>query len=119
MVKDYQLTIDSIIEAIVEIINRTKAVNEIAYSQDKLLQDAILMQFVLIGEGAKKVPNDIRALSPEIEWKSVVGLRNIIIHDYAKISMNKTWDTIVHDLPKLKSQLTELRSKLPDVTPRE
>ncbi|MEK9143320.1 MAG: HepT-like ribonuclease domain-containing protein [Patescibacteria group bacterium] len=53
----------------------------------------------IIGEAATKLPQNIRLLAPDVPWKSIVGLRNIVIHEYATVSMGKAWDVTQNDPP--------------------
>lgn len=117
MTKDYRLVIDDMLESIRAIQSYAEGVDEVSFSQNLLLQDAIIRRLGIIGEAARKLPDDVRQLAPAIPWKSVIGFRNIVIHDYANIAMDQAWDIVIHDLPPLVERLTTLRSKLPDVQP--
>lgn len=69
---------------------------------DTKTQDAVLYQLAIIGEAAAKLPRAMRAAYPEIPWKDIVGMRNIIIHDYSGITIDRIWDAVERDLPTLR-----------------
>jgi uncharacterized protein with HEPN domain len=69
------------------------------------MQDAVCMRLHLIGEISNKLPESYIGKLPQIPWVQIVGLRNIIAHQYLEITKEKVWQTVVEDLPLLKSDL--------------
>jgi len=65
-----------------------------------------------MGEASTHVPEQIPALSPEIPWSSICGMRNVIVHDYLSVNMRIVWKTVTKDLPDLCSQLEALQSRI-------
>ncbi len=112
MKKDYRVYIDDILEAIEKITEYVANGDEVRFSKDTQQQDAVIRRLGIIGEAATRLPQDIRVLAPSVPWKSVVGLRNIVIHEYANVSMDKAWEVTQRDLPKLKKALITLRIAL-------
>lgn len=110
--KDYRIPVDDMVEAIEKIADYVAGRNEVQFSSDEKLQDAVIRRFGIIGEAATRIPKNIRVLTPDIPWKSIVGLRNIVIHDYASVSLGKAWEVIQRDLPKLKKDLLLLQKIL-------
>src|SRR3989338_2668562 len=102
MTKDYRLVVDDMLESIAIIGSYVADVDERTFSQDQLLQDAVIRRLGIIGEAARKLPSDIQSLVSSVPWKSVIGFRNIVIHDYANVSLGQVWDIVIHDLPTLK-----------------
>jgi len=72
------------------------------------LQDAVIRRLGIIGEAAKSVPTDIKKKNPNIPWKQMAGMRDMITHEYFGIIMKRIWDTAKKDLPKLKKQIEKL-----------
>lgn len=68
---------------------------------NEMVQDAVIRQFTVIGEAATKLPPHIKAANSDVPWKSVIGMRNIVIHDYSEIKLERVWETVVRDLPVL------------------
>lgn len=112
MKKDYRVYIDDMLEAIEKIAEYVADGDEVRFSRDTEKQDAVIRRLSIIGEAATRIPHEIRSLAPTIPWKSVVGLRNIVIHEYANVSMGKAWEVTQTDLPKLKEALVALREVL-------
>lgn len=99
--KDYHVYILDIIEAIEHINTYTDAIDEVTFSQNVQIQDAVIRRFQIIGEAANKIPNVIRNQHPDIPWKKIVAQRNFIIHEYASIQPQEIWHVIREDLPAL------------------
>jgi uncharacterized protein with HEPN domain len=55
----------------------------------------------IVGEAASKVPAEVRALAPEIDWPKVVGMRHVLVHDYSMIKKDVVIDVVTHRLPSL------------------
>ncbi len=112
MKKDYRVYIDDMLEAINKIAEYVAGGDEVRFSRDTEKQDAVIRRLGIIGEAATRLPQEIRVLAPSVPWKSVVGLRNIVIHEYATVSMGKAWKVTQTDLPKLKDALVSLLAVL-------
>jgi uncharacterized protein with HEPN domain len=56
----------------------------------------------IISEATRRVPDDLKALRPEIPWRSVAGIGNVLRHEYHTISDKVIWDVVQDDLPPLK-----------------
>ena len=102
MKRDLGLYLDDIIESIEHIENYIEDMNLQGFSDDQRSQDAIIRRLGTIGEATTKLPIEVRNKYPEIPWNEIVGMRNLIIHEYFAIKLERIWDTIIRDLPKLK-----------------
>ena len=75
-------------------------------------QDAVSYNFLIIGEAANQISDGMRAAHPEIPWRVIVGMRNVLIHDYVQTNYNLVWQTVRNDLPKLREQLLAIKTSL-------
>ncbi|HJJ36783.1 MAG TPA: DUF86 domain-containing protein [Methanocorpusculum sp.] len=73
-----------------------------------LYQNAFIRSLELIGEAAKGIDDDYRALHPEVPWKSMAGMRDKLIHCYATIDLEEVWNTLTVDIGPLYSELKHL-----------
>ena len=99
---------DDVIKACDQIAEYVKGYTFESFAKDAKVLDAVTMQLIVIGEAATHFPNEIRERNPEIRWTSVVGLRNVIAHEYSEIDPKKIWNTATIHVPKLKVQIAEL-----------
>jgi uncharacterized protein with HEPN domain len=79
-----------------------------AFFDDTQCQDAVMRNLAVIGEAVKKVPSSIRANHPEVPWKDIAGMRDVLIHDYVSVDITLVWDTIQRDLPILRATVSSL-----------
>ncbi len=70
-----------------------------------MAQDAVLRNLEVIGEAAKRMDDRFRAAHPEVPWRALAGLRDVLIHQYEGVDLEKVWAIVEEDLPALKSAL--------------
>ena len=94
--------LSAICDAAEKILRYTIAIQnpEQLYLDEKTL-DAVLMNFVVIGESASKLNESLTSENPEIPWKSIKRFRNIIAHDYFGVDPEAVWQIIANHLPLL------------------
>ena len=112
MHRDPRLYLDDILEAIDKIRDYTSRMDYTAFSKDAKTQDAVIRNLEIIGEAAGRLQGAIRAESPDIEWRKIVGLRNILIHEYFGVSLPLIWDVIQSKLDPLESSCRILLNQL-------
>lgn len=78
------------------------------YLENALVQSAVERQLGILGEAAGRISDDFRQQHPEIEWRKIVGLRNVLTHRYDDIRQETVWLTVVKDLEPLQTKLMAL-----------
>ena len=108
MKRDIGIYLDDIFESIEKRADYTKGLSEEKFSRNIQIQDAVLRRLAIIGEAVKHLPADFRKKHKQITWKQIAGARDIFIHEYFGIEMQRVWRTIKEDLPELKKLVEEL-----------
>lgn len=111
--RHYKLYIDDILEAIHKIQKYTKSFSRSKFAKNTLVMDAVARNLEIIGEASKRIPADVKDQISSIEWKKIVGLRNMLIHEYSWIDKDIVWDIIEHKLPELNLELNKFLKESP------
>ncbi len=69
------------------------------------LQDAVLRNFQTLAESTQRISDDSKATHPEIEWHRIAAFRNVLVHDYLGVDMERVWDITQRDVPRLKQAI--------------
>ena len=109
--RDYKLYLDDILEATKRIEKYTKGFTLEKLKKDNLTIDGVVRNLEIIGEAVKNIPADIKDKYPDIEWKKIAGLRDILAHEYFGIDLEILWDIIENKLPDLKKEISCLLKK--------
>lgn len=78
------------------------------FLSDETTAEAVLYNFAIIGESASKIPPVLREKYSTIPWPQMIGMRNIVIHEYFRIDLEILWDTIQNRLPELLPVLQQM-----------
>ncbi len=95
-------------QAIRHIQEFTAALTETAYLDSLLVQRAVERELEILGEAARRVSEAFQSEHPEIDWKNVIGLRNIIAHRYDQVDQKTVWRIVISSLPLLNAQIEDL-----------
>jgi len=100
------------LQGIERIKDAMKDVSEEQFYQSRILLDAMSFNFAILGEAANKVSDELQAKHPEIPWGDIIGMRNVLIHDYVKPQPKYMWDAYRNDLDSLKKHLQKILKEL-------
>ena len=89
-------------------------VSESEFLVNDLIQSAVLHQFTVLGEVAKRPSAEFRAAHPVVEWAKIAGLRNRIVHDYDDVDLDKVWHSATSEIPELIAALEAIVPPEPD-----
>jgi len=100
--KDDRLYLGHIRDAIAKIEKYLADVQFEAFSANDMMVDAVIRELAIIGEATNNLSENFRKVHPEIPFRDIIDMRNILIHNYAGVSTKIVWDTYKHNLPDLK-----------------
>ena len=102
--KEHQVYLQHIIDAIQKIESYVSVGKDVFLSTSHW-QDATIRQLEIIGEATKQLPEDFRSKYPNIPWKRIAGLRDVLIHNYLGTDMTTVWEITQKNIPELKKQI--------------
>ena len=104
--------LNHILDAIEAIEGYTMDISFDQFSNSSEKTFATIKQLEIIGEAANRITAETKGLAPMIEWSKIIGLRNILVHDYYIVDHSIVWEIVEDELLKLKAQIKELMIKI-------
>jgi uncharacterized protein with HEPN domain len=117
--RDASIFLEHILESITIIEEYTAEFDEERFLGTRWVQDAVIRRLEIIGEAVKNLPESLRAAHPEVPWRDVAGMRDVLIHRYFGVDLELTWSTVQKGLPTLKRQVHEILEQLGDAPPSQ
>ncbi len=100
------------IQEAIENIQKYASRGKDAFREEELIQTWVLHHIQILGEAAAKISDEFQEQHSEIPWFKIVGMRNILVHDYFHIDIDVVWSVVENDLPVLYNQIKDLLREL-------
>ena len=107
-VRDVRLYLNDILESITLIMQYTGALTIDEFEEEIEKQDSIIRRLEVIGEAVRQVSEEFKKENPDIPWRDIGDFRNVLVHEYFGLKIDRVWKVIHKDLPKLKEQISQL-----------
>ncbi len=106
--RDWRERVQDILDAIAEIQTFTHGMDFDAFCADAKTLKAVELDFIVIGEAASQIPDDVEEAYPQVPWSLMRAMRNRLVHVYFSVDEHLLWDTVRNDLPALVPALQPL-----------
>src|SRR3954465_11527677 len=97
-----------ILEAISETETSTKNIDFETFRNNSMMRFATIKQIEIVGEAANCITEDTKNTFTTINWRQMIGMRNILVHEYFGVYNNVVWQVITDDIPKLKTAVQQI-----------
>jgi uncharacterized protein with HEPN domain len=112
MKKDSAVFLAHIVESI-EIIERySEGLTEEELRRSVDSQDKIIRRIEIIGEAVKNLPDEVKRKHPEIPWRDIAGMRDVVVHQYFGVDLDSIWHAAKKDIPDLKPKILKIQEEL-------
>lgn len=108
MKKDPRIFLEHILDSIELLEEYSKGVLKTEFLKSRPLQDAMIRRLEVIGEAVKNLPASFREKHPNIPWKQMAGMRDILIHEYFDVDLTLAWKAVKHEIPRVKKHIVSL-----------
>ncbi len=112
MTRDIRVYIEDILDSITKIQQYTQTIDEQDFLTNTQLQDAVLRRLEIMGEAVKNIPQAFRDRYPQIPWKKIAGLRDVLIHEYFGVNIHRAWKVSKQDIFVLSDELKKVKKDL-------
>lgn len=107
-IRDDRVYLLHILDAIGQIEEYLTDYDYAKFCTSRLVQDAVIRQFEIIGEATKNLSDEVRKQAPTVPWKSMAGMRDKLSHQYFGVDISAVWETAVQDLQSIQPEIVKL-----------
>jgi uncharacterized protein with HEPN domain len=83
-----------------------------AFFSSELIQDTVLRNLQILGESTQRIGARLKVQHTEVDWRSIAGFRNVLVHDYLGINLERVWEIVSVHLPILEPQIEAIRGEV-------
>ena len=106
--KDDRLYLVHISECIERIDSYVSGLDKEGFMASSLVQDAVIRNLQTMAESTQRLSDRLKQAQNKIDWHKIVGFRNILVHDYLGVDIERIWNIIENELPPLKKAVQEM-----------
>ncbi len=111
--RDWKIRIRDILDCIDRIDRYTRGYSLEDFRGDDKTIDSVLRNLEIIGEAARFIPTEIQMKYPQVAWREMQAMRNIVIHEYHGVNIEIIWQTVQENLPPLVPALKQILDQEP------
>ena len=111
MTRDDSVYLSHILDALGQVVEYTKGMDYDRFRATRMVQDAVIRQFEVVGEATKTLSADFRGRHGALPWKDLTGFRDKLIHQYFGVDLATVWRSVVDDVPLLLEELKIIAEK--------
>ena len=99
-----------VVEAL-DAIQRRVGIDRASFDANELLRVWALHHLLIVGEACARVSESLQAKYPEVPWRQIVGMRNVIVHGYFEVDWDEVWQVVIGDALTLRKSVEEILRK--------